>query len=346
MPTSDTQELEQSVLEPKQRQLEWLAESFAVEFSFAARDVVGVWRQVSVELFREDGGQKLLPDETKACEHAFETKLPQVFARQNDECVLAVPLCGGHPTFRIAYGLIESDDPTAVLRMAQLWMTACIARQQADKFQIENSYFAEQLTEGLEELTFLRSMVEHLDVSDAANDLLALAKSTLPLLNDTVKAQSLTLLMVSDSEEPLEATPVLCVGSKPMHDALSTRLVQWFGTAALDQPVVKNRLAGAPEGAKMPGVREFVLVPLAAHDRMMGWLLAINRHFPNRKPSESDWPLSQLEFGTSEASLLSTTASILATHASNLELFREKEEMLTSVVRSLVSAVDAKDEYT
>ncbi len=346
MPTVDIHDLKQSVLEPKQRQLESLEESFAAEFHFAARDEVGVWRPIAVEFFREDSEQELLPDQAKACQQASETKLPQVFARPGGESVLAMPLPGGHPTFRVAIALITSDDPTTLLRMAQLWQRAAEDKERADRFQVENDHFAQQLTEGLEELTFLRSMVENLDVSESSNDLLALAESTLPLLNETVKSECLTLLMVNDESDPLDAAPVMCVGPKPVHDSLSTRLVEWFGSAALQQPVVKNRLAGAPEGAKMRGVREFMLVPIASRHRQMGWLLAINRHWPGRERTESEWPLSQLEFGTSEASLLSTTASLLATHASNLDLFREKQQLLIGVVRSLVSAVEAKDKYT
>jgi HD-GYP domain-containing protein (c-di-GMP phosphodiesterase class II) len=37
---------------------------------------------------------------------------------------------------------------------------------------------------------------------------------------------------------------------------------------------------------------------------------------------------------------------VIASHASNLDLIREKEHLLTNMVRTLVSALDAKDAYT
>jgi HD-GYP domain-containing protein (c-di-GMP phosphodiesterase class II) len=58
------------------------------------------------------------------------------------------------------------------------------------------------------------------------------------------------------------------------------------------------------------------------------------------------WDVSYLEFGTHEATLMSSSAAILATHARNVDLFREREELLVSMIRALVSAIEAKDEYT
>ena len=37
---------------------------------------------------------------------------------------------------------------------------------------------------------------------------------------------------------------------------------------------------------------------------------------------------------------------MLASHAQNVELFRHKEQLLTDMVKALVNAIEAKDEYT
>ena len=136
-------------------------------------------------------------------------------------------------------------------RMASLWLTAANNRQKLDRCRSENDYFAEQLSEDLEELTFLRSMVEYLEVSDDSHDLWSLAEKTLPLLNETVKAECLSLLLAPEDIDPMDAIPTICVGPKPIVDSLQTRIVQWFGESAQQQPVVKNRLASAPEGAML-----------------------------------------------------------------------------------------------
>ena len=68
----------------------------------------------------------------------------------------------------------------------------------------------------------------------------------------------------------------------------------------------------------------------------IGWLVAVNRAYHRLESTErSNWRLSQNEFGTAEAGLLSCAASIMATQARNIQLFREKESLLTKIVRAL-----------
>jgi len=74
--------------------------------------------------------------------------------------------------------------------------------------------------------------------------------------------------------------------------------------------------------------------------------LAINRENNHGQISDNEWYLSFLEFGTHEASLMSSAATIMATHARNMNLLEERERLVVSVVRALVTAIDAKDEYT
>ena len=78
----------------------------------------------------------------------------------------------------------------------------------------------------------------------------------------------------------------------------------------------------------------------------MGWIVAINRRASGSMMHNPFAHKFSIEFGSVEAELLSTAASILATHLFNLELLNEKEELLTSTIRALTSALDAKDPYT
>ena len=111
--------------------------------------------------------------------------------------------------------------------------------------------------------------------------------------------------------------------------------------------LVKNGLQETDEGAEFPGVREFIVAPVSKGSRLMGWLLAVNRVYRQGwDGAGTSLEHGALEFGTPEAGILSSAASMLATHARNVELFREKENLLVNVVRALVSAIEAKDEYT
>jgi putative nucleotidyltransferase with HDIG domain len=76
-----------------------------------------------------------------------------------------------------------------------------------------------------------------------------------------------------------------------------------------------------------------VVVPLAEGDNLFGWLAAFNH-------------ASGEEFGTVQASLLSSVGVILGTHSGNTELYRQQSELMAGIIRALTSAIDAKDPYT
>ncbi len=56
--------------------------------------------------------------------------------------------------------------------------------------------------------------------------------------------------------------------------------------------------------------------------------------------------IDDAEFGTVEASLLSSVAAILGIHSGNIELYRQQSELFEGIVRALTSAIDAKDPCT
>lgn len=218
----------------------------------------------------------------------------------------------------------------------------------------ENELFAAQLSSDLEELSFLRSMVDSLTSGRSNDNLTSLAHATLPVLNTTVRACCMAFMNLPNPSEPYRAEACVVIGSKPIDPTVLSLAVHRYGPAALHGPVVKNwDITNLPDAATLwdhaelvPGVRSLVIVPLNSGERMLGWLVAINRE-PSTDPiPQQSWQLSSDEFGSGEATLMATTASILATHAANLELVREKERLMVSMVRSLVSAIESKDQYT
>jgi putative nucleotidyltransferase with HDIG domain len=75
-----------------------------------------------------------------------------------------------------------------------------------------------------------------------------------------------------------------------------------------------------------------VMVPLTDGQGRRGALLAANRE--------------DLEFGSPDAKLIRSAASATSIFIENQRLFRELQELMLDLVRSLVSSVDAKDPYT
>lgn len=221
-------------------------------------------------------------------------------------------------------------------------------RQELDRCHEDLNVCAVQISHDFEELTFLRTLAEHLDVSDPSLGAWHVAELVLPLLASVIRAESLVLVPAIRDEdgETTVDRPALWVGPRRLDDADCRRFIDRFRHQAVDQPLVRNRFDESPEGDEFPGVRKFVITSLAKGDFLVGWIAAINHAHRAQGEGETLWRLSQFEFGTIEASLLTSVSSMLATHARNVALFREKEAMLVGVVRAMVSAIDAKDPYT
>lgn len=224
----------------------------------------------------------------------------------------------------------------------------------AEELQEENDAFASQLASDLEELTFLRAMVDQLSSSRVDDESIDLARSTLPVLNSTVRARCLAYLTTSDPLDPFQVELDLVVGEQQFPAKVFSDIIRQLGPMAEWRPFVKNweatdlptEAARCDGSVAFDGVSSLVIAPMFIGDKRYGWLLALNRTPSSEIGLESSWQLASNEFGSGEASLMATTAAILAAHAGNIDLLREKEKLMVSMIRSLVSAIEAKDNYT
>ncbi|MEA1951129.1 MAG: HD-GYP domain-containing protein, partial [Planctomycetota bacterium] len=122
------------------------------------------------------------------------------------------------------------------------------------------------------------------------------------------------------------------------------RLVEHLGLKSSSRPFVANPPVTDADTWPYPQIRQAVIVPLAEGDNVFGWLAAINHVDGNKK--YGDVQIGRGEFGTVEASLLSSVGAILGIHSGNIDLYRQQAEMFSGVVRALTSVIDAKDRYT
>jgi HD-GYP domain-containing protein (c-di-GMP phosphodiesterase class II) len=250
----------------------------------------------------------------------------------------------------IAVRRFKGVESGMLLNFAALFQKEYAQRDELLQSRHENQAFLRQVTNDFEELTFLRSMAELLEISDLSFDFTAMAETVLPTLKPLLEAESLLLLPRQDGgkgERAEVGLPTVWAGTRCADPEVCRRLAERFREHSKLQPMVRNYFDETPDGRDFPGVDSFILVPIVNGELTVGWLLAVNRNNdPNINVEELPWEVSYLEFGTHEATLMSSSASILATHSRNVELFREREELLVSVVRALVSAIEAKDDYT
>lgn len=261
----------------------------------------------------------------------------QVFAPLGNEdypTVASMPACG--------------EAETLSLRLLQSSVRGLEAENRIDDLMSEIDCFAQQVTCDFEELTFLRRIPDVLDVSEQSGDLVAVARAVLSSLLHLIDAECIGFVFTHLEASGDHNQLVNWVGKPLFGDFTTWSLIRQYGPSAMHLPYVRNHFFRAEESAAFPGLSEFILVPVCRADRLMGWLFALNRasEFEADVNDTRTWEAIQREFGTSEATLLSSTASILATHASNIEHIQEKENLLTSIVRVMVSAIEAKDKYT
>jgi hypothetical protein len=246
---------------------------------------------------------------------------------------------------------IEESPAELARKMASLLLDNSRLQEELNQCRADLDVCAVQIGNDYEELALLRTLAEYLDISERAHGTWHVAKMILPQLRSVIQAESLVLVTAESEGEDrsrLHAEePAMWVGPVRLDEEACRRFIRKYRADAVGQPLIRNHLERSPDAAELPGVRKFAMTSVAKGTRTFGWLVAINHARPQGSEPESRlWELSQFEFGSVEAGLLSAVASMLAAHAHNIELFRDRESLLMGIVRAMVSAIDAKDPYT
>jgi len=264
--------------------------------------------------------------------------------------LLAVPLIGrGDGLKYCAISEIDSNSPNLLVQLALVKLREL--QNEADMVQLreENRFFLKQVSDDFEELAFLRLIAERLALGDSAKDSSELIVFMMPALGRALSVKELYYLEGDIAPNLHVAQQWLSdSGQDPMlgHNQLE-ELVKRFSDEAHRGPIVKNRLKETGLYPELPDLNEFVLVSVSTSMGPIGWLLGVNKLQQDEMAGHDHiWQLSYNEFGTPEASLLSTAGAMLASYAHNLAFVEERESLLVSVVRTLVSAIESKDNYT
>lgn len=256
----------------------------------------------------------------------------------------------------LAYAWSRSREPVAP-RMALSLANAVLQRHTAaEQLCVQRRQLADvsgHLLATFEELSLLHRLTEGLSLGRSSTQLF---EQSVKWLMDVLPTDSIAARWYRDEARtgavPIDAnaaghssaTPwsplgkLVTVGRCPISaDELET-FFDRLGVEATKRPIVLNGARTSSPTWCYPEVREVVSVPIRSGDRLIGWIAALN-YRPARGSNER-------EFGTVEASLLTSVAALLGVHAGNRRLFRERTELFESSVRAISSAIDAKDPYT
>ena len=321
-----------------------LEQAFGSSFELWTRTEKGAFLPVSALV-----GEQAPPSQiTQGCEQASHEGQPIAELLGDGRCLLATPVSGKNGAAWFATAVLETDSPHLAVRLAQAVLRDRKHQEEIDQLQQESSAYLQQLNEDLEELAFLRSMAERLALGGLSLRSENLVRYVLPQLGEAASVEQLHFVDNRLGHQPRIAETWTAADCKRQVDpAVIERLVTQYQETTVDRPTVKNYFHESPEGDLFPGVHEFALVSVSTTMATLGWLVAINRRMPGQQGHQHPvWKLSHNELGSCEASLISTTAAMLASHSHNVALFEEREGLLISVVRTLVSAIESRDPYT
>lgn len=328
--------------------------------SFAVLDATrGVLERVTADWPRVDVFRWL-----PLCEHVARRGRPEIVEEHAPLTLLAVPLPAGElapPRTAVAVlltdpcpsqGAIDSAarvfgiDPAWLARWAagrkpwpahaSLPLAAALAEAHAARSATmltkrQLSDVSSQLLATFDELNLLHQLTEWLSLGRNEQDL---TEQAVQWLGEVIPADSVVAWF-----ETREGRHLSAVGREPaVRVGELEEFFRGLGPQATRRALVLNRdRTSSPTWAR-PEVREVVTAPIVSNHRTIGWVAAFN--YRPRRGSNAG------EFGTVEASLLSSVATLVGVHAGNRDLYSQQNALFESAVHALTSAIDAKDPYT
>lgn len=225
----------------------------------------------------------------------------------------------------------------ALIRVGDLVLDGTRANRRVQKLQREADSLSVNLASTYEEISLLYRLTQNLKLSKSDEDL---GRVALEWMQEVVPASGLLIQLVpvvhagKSASHPSRTQPMLLSQGKcPLDSDQFSKLIAHLEPLPLHQPVVVNRSTTEQPDWPCPQIREMIVVALVEGENVFGWLAVLNH-------------VEGGEFGTVEASLLSSIAAILGIHGGNIELYRQQSKLVEGVVRALTSAIDAKDPYT
>ncbi len=181
-----------------------------------------------------------------------------------------------------------------------------------------------------EEISLIYRLTQNLKLTSHANELARLA---VQWLADVVPAHCLAVQLTNPAFDEPSTLPLITFGNCPVTSDELSELFDSLDLTPGKRPLIVNDPDAIPVRWKWPDVRQLVAVSLCEGNNCFGWLVAFNHTAGG-------------EFGTVEASLLSSVAAIMGIHRGNAQLYDQQRDLFKGMVRSLTSAIDAKDPYT
>lgn len=316
---------------PEQAQLDWSS------LSEVCREVA---RRKQPEFIEEEGPLLVLAiptqlpgDRTLVAVGAFVSRYPE----PHDDLGRAPRLLGmDADETRDWMRSQASISAPALLRLADASLASLNAQRRTSQLESEMDDLSLHLSTTYEEISLLYRLTQNLKLSSKDEELADLA---VHWLADVLPVESLAVHLVARTDsgnvtrESRTEAVMIAHGPCPVDAQGFAQLIAQIKPEVARRPTVINQIVTSDAAWPSPGIRQMILVPLCEGNNLFGWIAAFNH------PHGA-------EFGTPEASLISSVATILGIHSGNVELYRRQAEFVAGLVRALTAAIDAKDPYT
>jgi hypothetical protein len=211
--------------------------------------------------------------------------------------------------------------------------------------------FVKQVTKDFEELTWLRSVSQHIGNATFRQSIDELVSTQLPKLRQVIDAEFIGLVPIEfmSARETDHRVELSTSGTITLPANKLVEFVKRCESNSKGQTSVFNTQSSSAVFDGFPELRNCIFTRLEKNGKMYGYLLALNKEVDFFCQSPEQFLMidpNGFQFGTFEAGLLASLGTILSSHEANSELFREQEQLVTGVIRAVINAIDAKDQYT
>ena len=216
------------------------------------------------------------------------------------------------------------------LRLLQMAKARLEQELQNEQLSSEVEQLCEQLCHTYEEISLLYRLTHNLALNTQEEELAAAA---VEWIGQIMPAQGLAIYLPPRRWSDSAGGYLWDCGSFPLDRRQVKKLLDYLRLGTQRTPCLLNHPREQHPDWPFEQVQELIAVPIYESERFFGWMLAVNHTYGG-------------EFGTAEVDLLQSISTILGIHRGNTLYYREQGELLTGIVRSLTSAIDAKDPYT
>ncbi len=283
--------------------------------------------------FQEDADATLA-----AMAHSIESRKPHCNGLESGRVVFAIPL--QHNGSRQWFGIGRSwlTDNESFRRLVHVASEACKRRYELDQQQTSLEVAERSIRQTIQERNWIRELSSYTqDRSRTSTS--ALTNRVLTQLVQLVHADAVAIVPLNEVSRREVSLRFSNYGSPIWKEEDFRHLLKLIGEIKNGDFIVQNE-----KQYQLPhGICKACLVVQIGSSLPIGHVVAINRRIDRNTPLRR---LTDINFTVTDASMLNEAASFFESEAIQRHIMGESERLIIGTLRSMSSAIEARDPYT